>query len=186
MKNIFLTAGIVIMAATATFAYNSTDRNYAKNERKEGNKAPRRKHKMENNYLVSGFTKIQFGKDFPGATNVEFVNTKNFDEVYFISGKRILKAYYDYNYNLLGTTEKKSFTDLPENAQKKILEKYAGFTIADVVKFDDNESNDTDMILYGTSFDDKDNYFVELENAGKATVVQVDLEGRVSFFTNME
>ena len=54
-----------------------------------------------------------------------------------------------------------------------------------VVKYDDNESNDTDMILYGTAFNDADNYFVELKNDSEAIVVKVDLPGEVSFFTNM-
>jgi DUF1365 family protein len=43
-----------------------------------------------------------------------------------------------------------------------------------------------DMILYGNTFDDADNYFVELKKDNKAVVVKVDLAGYVSFFTDMK
>ena len=113
--------------------------------------------------------------------------TKNFEEVLFTSDKEKLRAYYDYDSQLVGTTEKKSFADLPENAQKKIEKDYADYAIAEVIKFDDNESNDTDMILYGTSFEDADNYFVELKNNSKPPIiVKVDLLGGVSFFEEMK
>ena len=189
MKKIFLVVGIMLTVATITFAHKSADRRERKEERIERREIRKEYHRLrraENRNEVSDLTRNQFAIDFPDAKNVRFVRTKEFDEVLFIYGKKKLTAYYDYDHELVGTTQDKTFADLRENAQKEILKKYAGYNIDGVIKFDDNESNETDMIIYGTSFDDADNYFVELKNDSKDLIVKVDLAGYVSFFKDMK
>jgi hypothetical protein len=189
MKKVFLTAGIIMMAATVTFAHtaiNHKDRKETRIERKKNRRELRRERRAENPGEVSVLTKDNFVTDFPDAKNARFIRTKNFDEVAFMSGKERLRAYYDNSSNLIGTTQKKSFEDLPEKAQKEILKQYPDYSIDSVIKFDDNESNETDMIMYGTTFDDADNYFVELKNDSKAIVVKVGLSGEVSFFKDLK
>ena len=189
MKKIFIAVGVILTAATMTFAnptVDRKDRKEARIERREARKEHRRERRLENGGEVSILTRSQFAIDFPDAKNVRFEKTQNFDEVSFMSGKKKLRAYYDYENNLVGTTHKKTFANLPENAQKEILKKYAGYTIAGIIKYDDNESNETDMIMDGTSFDDGDNYFVELKNDNKDIIVKVDPSGYVSFFKDMK
>jgi hypothetical protein len=186
MKKIFLAAGILLTTATVTFSQTSNDAKAVKMERTEAKKELRSERRAENRNEVNVLTRDQFAIDFPGAKNVQFVKTKYFDEVTFLSGKKKLRAFYDDDNELVGTTQAKAFNDLPENAQKEIHKKYAGYAIADVIKFDDNETNDTDMIMFGTSFEDADNYFVELKKGNKAIVVKADLAGNVTFFTDMK
>jgi hypothetical protein len=185
MKKIFLVAGILITATTMTFAQNSNDAKQVKAEDIETKKELRHERRMENKTEVSDRTKDAFVRDFPDAKNSRFVKTERFDKVFFLNGKKNEVAYYDYSNHLAGTTQEKSFSDLPESAQKNILKKYKEYNISRVIKFDGQEDNDTDMYLYGISFDDADNYFVELKNADKAIVVKVDLSGEVSFFSDM-
>ena len=52
--------------------------------------------------------------------------------------------------------------------------------------FDDNEFNETDMVFYGSSFEDADNYFVQLEKTDKNIVIKVTPEGVVSYFTQIK
>lgn len=190
MKRIFLAATIILAGATATFAHNNIfgfkHHNEAKTERRETRKELRREHRLENRDEVSNLTKNQFAIDFPKAKNVRFVKTNDFDQVLFTSGKKKMKAYYDHDNELVGTTQTRAFADLPQNAQKEILKKYAGYTPTEVIKFDDNEINETDMVMYGTSFNDEDNYFVDLQDGNKQVVVKVDLAGRVSFFKEIK
>jgi len=189
MKKIFFVAGILFTTTTVTFAHNTltrTDRKETRIERKKTRKELRREREAENRNEVSILTKIQFAADFPHAENVSFAKTENYDEVSFISDKKNLTAYYDYRSNLVGTTRNVTFADLPERGQKEILEKYGDYTITGVIKYDDNEDNDTDMILYGTSFDDADNYFVELKKDDEAIVVKIDLAGYASYFSEMK
>jgi hypothetical protein len=186
MKKIFLISAMTLTIATATFAHGSMDRSARKErriERKEERKEHRLIRKAENRNMVSDFTREQFRRDFPGAKKVLFQKTKEFEEASFtLEGKQKI-AYYDVESNLIGTTQHKTFGALPERAQKKILNEYAGYAVQDVVKFDDNMSNETDMVLYGTAFDDADNYFVELKKDSKVIFVKVDMEGDVSYFT---
>lgn len=86
----------------------------------------------------------------------------------------------------MGTSEKKTFSVLPSKAQVYILDKYPTYKIGEVVFFNDNEQNDTDMVLYGQSFEDADNYFVGLEKDNKTTVVKVNMSGEVSYFTEFK
>ncbi|HMH34564.1 MAG TPA: hypothetical protein VK543_16110 [Puia sp.] len=189
MKKSFLAAGILLITSTVTFAQNNNDQDDATEAtmlQKDTRKEIRSDNSMENETTVNDLTENQFAIDFPKATNVHFVRTKNFNEVSFTQGKKEIRAYYDDENQLAGTTQKKAFTDLPQHAQTKILEKYAGYTIASVIRFDDNESNETDMTLYENSFSHIDSYFVELKNDSNAIVLQVDLSGDVSFFTTMK
>jgi ribosomal protein L12E/L44/L45/RPP1/RPP2 len=188
MKKIFLAAGILLTAATATFAQNniSNDAQEAKMNGTETRKEMREERRAENRNEVSSSTINQFALDFPGVTNVQFAKTKNFDEVTFMSGNKRMTAYYDYKNSLIGTTEEKSFADLPAKAQKAIHKEYAGYTISEVFKFDDNEDNGSEMLLYGLPFNNAENYFAELKKGKKAIVVQVDQAGEVSYFINIK
>jgi hypothetical protein len=165
MKKIVLAAGAIFIPAMAIFAqdYNRT-------------------------YAAEGDPSIksQFTVDFPDAKDVHFAHVKNLNEVSFTENKAEMIAYYREGDELVGSIRKESAAGLPENAQKKIQHKYPGYTIANVVKFDDNESEVTDMILYGRAMDDADNFFVELKNESGAIVVKVDLSGGVDYFTALK
>jgi hypothetical protein len=189
MKKIFLVGGILLTTTTATFAQNNYNPNDAKEIKMNGTvtrKEIRKDRRAENRNEVSSITKSQFAQDFPGAMNAQFEKTSNFDEVSFMSGRKKLKAYYDYNDVLVGTTQQKGFSDIPKNAQNKILQKYPDYTVVEVIKYVDNSDNDTDIILYGTTFDDVDGLYVELKNNSKTKLVRVDRAGFVSYLSDIK
>ncbi len=134
---------------------------------------------------VSELTKSQFIAEFGNIPDVQWSRTLNFDEAIFTKNGKRMTAWFDYDANLVGTTSKVAFTDLPENGQKTIKSKYKDYGIDNVILFDDNEANSTDMILYGEQFDDADNYFVELAKGKDHIVVMVNMEGAVTFFRQM-
>jgi hypothetical protein len=134
---------------------------------------------------VSELSKSQFIAEFGNIPDVQWSRTLNFDEAVFTKNGKRMTAWFDYNQKLVGTTSEVNFTDLPANGQKAIKTKYKDYGIDKVILFDDNETNDTDMILYGQQFDDADNYFVELAKGKDHIVVMVNMEGVVSFFRQM-
>jgi hypothetical protein len=167
MKKILFAAGILLLPSMALFAQD-----YHRDYAAEGD---------------AGIDiKSQFTEDFPDAKNIHFARLKDLNEVSFTQDKEEMTAYYREGDQLVGTIRKESPAGLPGNAQKEIQNKYPGYTIASVVKFDDNESEATEIILDGISMDDADNYFVELKNDDKAIVVKVDLSGRVNYLTTMK
>ncbi|HTF27222.1 MAG TPA: hypothetical protein VK625_00180, partial [Flavitalea sp.] len=135
---------------------------------------------------VSYQAKQAFYTDFGNVPAGRWMRTSNFDEVLFTKDGHLMKAYYDFDANLVGTTSRKIFADIPMNAQKFIDKNYKGYIKEKVVLFDDNEPNETDMILYGEQFDDADNYFVELKKDNKEIVLQVNMSGDVSFFKQLK
>lgn len=185
MKQFFLSTAIMLSVVTSTFAKDHSIQPSSKAKMETRKNAQLYQTALISND-VSELTKKQFATDFPDARNVRFERTKNFDEVSFWNGKKKLRAYYDSRSALVGTTENKTFADLPENAQEKIKKDYPGFQVLDVILYDDNEDNDTDMVLYGTTFMDADNYFVELKKGPRTNVLKVDLDGNISFFKSLK
>lgn len=134
---------------------------------------------------VSQMSKDQFLVDFGNMPNVKWKRSDNFDEATFQKKGQTYTAFYDDGSKLVGTTSYRKFSDIPAAGQKQINKDYKGYTIGKVLFFEDNNDNDTDMILYGNQFDDQDSYFVELSKGPQNLVVQVDMDGNVSYFQKL-
>jgi hypothetical protein len=94
-------------------------------------------------------------------------------------------TFYDDQSKMVGTSNNVTFSELPKRAQQYINEKYKDYSVGPAVFFDDNEYNETDMVLYGLQFDDEDSYFVELAKDGKKIVVRSNSSGDVYFFKDL-
>jgi len=192
------TVGVIILAlgfAAPLFAQdNSTttliDKKELHNEKKQINKEEktvRREDRAFRKEEVSYQTMQAFKSDFPNAKDVGYMVGSNFDEVAYNQGGKDYIAYYNNSGELVGTTSHASFSALPANAQKEITKRYLnkGYNTDRVILFDDNELVPTDMWLYERSFDDEDNYFIELSKLDKKLVLQVDMKGNVSFYKDL-
>ena len=179
-------AAVIIAAATASAQTTKKEvKHDLKMEKKEIRKEKKELRKLEGND-VSYQSKAAFNVDFRNVSNATWKRGTYYDEVTFTNrqGKK-MKAYYDYDAELVGTTMHKNFSELPANAQKYINGKYSGYTKEDIVFFKDNQENETDMVLYGDEFDDVDNYFVELKKGNEEIILHADPAGNVSFFKKM-
>lgn len=135
---------------------------------------------------MSEIAKSKYYADFGNVPDVKWKRVGTFDEAAFTKDGKEMKAFYDIDGKLVGTTTIKTFADVPAKGQKEIEAKYKDYSIGQqVVFFDDNEANETDMILYGVQFDDEDNYFVELTKGTKKIILQVNSEGEVFFFKQL-
>lgn len=183
MKKIITLSGFAVLMTLAAGAQAdlAAPRHGKKEEKKEERKEMRKLRGTE----VDIRAKDQFRLDFGNVSAVAWRREPAFDIVDFIKDGVTKSAYYDFNDQLAGTTEKKAFADLPEKARAHITRKYVGYTIGEVILFDDNEANEMDMVLYGHQFSDADNYFVELVKGDKKIVLKAGLEGQVSYFTQI-
>ena len=189
---IFSAAGIIIAATVSAQAnteiLNSDMASINKNETttKKEKKEERKELRKLKGQEVTYQSREAFFKDFGDIPVTKMERTMNFDKFTFTQNGREMTAYYDIESNLVGTVSDKTFSDLPANAQKYIQDKYKDYTPGTVIFFDDNELNETDMILFGTQFDDADNYFVELKKENKNIIVQVTMKGEVAYFSEMK
>lgn len=172
MKTFITSAIIAALAITGAQAQN-----LAKNTRKE--------ERAEKRTEVSSRSKDAFYGDFGQIDNVQWERGPQFDEATFTKDGQKLTAFYDSHNMLVGTTSDKKFADIPANAQKHIKKEFKNYTIGAVVEYKDNEQNDTNMLLYGTQFDDADHYFVTVTKGKEADVLMVKTDGEVSFFSTL-
>jgi len=183
---------LAILTMTFVFAV-SIAHGQAQKEEKEKVKETKKELKTERvalRKLVGNEPSVKarsnFNVDFNGATNVLWKRIDTYDQVAFTSKEgHKLTGYYDESGILVGTTEVKTFADVPAKGQKEIKAKYKDYTIGQVIFYDDNEANETDMIMYGVQFDDADNYFVELTKGSNKIVLQVNTVGTVFFFKQL-
>jgi hypothetical protein len=152
---------------------------------KEVKKEHRAEKRAEARHDVSSRSKDSFYADFGQAPDARWTRGPQFDEVIFTKDGQKLTAYYDDNFMLVGTTADKKFADVPAKAQKEIQKQFKGYAIGAVVEYKDNENNDTNMLLYGTQFDDADHYFVTVSKGKEADVLKVKTDGQISFFSTL-
>lgn len=193
MKKIILPISFIIFSVNMVFAQTeSVLKNDIKTEKKE-KKADKKIKKEDRDELrlikgekVSSESRQQFLNDFGNAGIINDKHSSYYDEFSFMKNGVLTQAYYDADAKLLGITQLKALADLPAKARNEINKKYKNYKIMEVVFFDDNELNDSNMWLYNTQFDDEDTYFVKLQKPGKKIIVQVDLSGDVRYFTSLK
>ncbi|GGM94332.1 hypothetical protein GCM10010967_29470 [Dyadobacter beijingensis] len=176
MKTFITSAIIAALAITGAQAQT-----LAKEIRKE-NKAE--KHAEARND-VSSRSKDSFYADFGQVNDAVWSRGPQFDEVTFTKDGQKLTAFYDGHFMLVGTTADKKFADIPAKAQQDIEKHFKGYAIGGVLEYKDNENNDTNMLLYGTQFEDADHYFVTVSKGKEADVLMVKADGQVSFFSTL-
>lgn len=158
---------------------------YSQGSNKQTKEDKRAERKLRDSQ-VSYQSKEQFIKDFGNNVRViQWRRSTGFDEVIFMENGDRKVAYYDQNFQLVGVTMEKQFTDLPREAQEEIKEKYSDYTVVGVIFFRDEKYNEQDMFLYGIQFDDDDHYFVELSKGVEKLILDVGIDGRVSYFNTI-
>jgi hypothetical protein len=178
-------AGSILML-TSTAATAQSESGTGKDEkesRREMRKTEKELKKHERS--VSYQSQNAFIGDFPDAKNVTWHVGDAFDEATFNANGITMTAYYDADNELVGTTTEKTFNDIPLSAQEQIRKHYDGYTPKEVILFDDNENNETDMVLFDSPFEDEDNYFIALKNDKETIVLKSDMSGSVSFFKKL-
>jgi hypothetical protein len=193
MKKIFISSLGLLLAVATTQAqsdYTAVKQDLAKDKQEESiTKKEKREERKELRKLegptASYQAKQQFYEDFGDLPNVSWERTPAFDEASFTKDGQEMKAFYDFHAELVGTTSPKTFDDLPMAAQQYIHKKYNDYETKKVFMFDDNEYNESDMLLEGQQFAGEDSYFVEVQKDDKRIVLQVSMDGQVSYFTAM-
>lgn len=127
----------------------------------------------------------KFNLNFPNAKDVAWSVPADYVQVDFTLKNKHKEAYYDYNNHLIGMSHFLSYDALPAKSRDRIAKDYKGYTPVKTMFYDDNEDNDLNMVLFGQMLP-KDSYFVQLKKGSKNIVLQVDTDGEVSFFSDMQ
>lgn len=127
-------------------------------------------------------SKATFATQFGNVQNVQWERQDFFDVATFMQNGQQMKAFFDNDGEFVGTSMHTNMKAVPANGQAEIAKMYPGYVVSDVILYDDNEEQISDIILYGTQFESTDNYFVELNKDNRKLIVKVSPEGHVSLF----
>jgi hypothetical protein len=185
MKRSVITLISVLLAVSGAMAQAGKEEKQPNKEAGKERRTERLALKKLEGSKISTIALNSFKVDFPGASGVNWKRNGTFDEAAFKMDGKQMTAFYDFEGKLVGTTAQASWKDLPVKAQNEIKTRYKDYTVGPIVFFDDNESNATDMILYGVQFDDADTWLAELIKPGNKLVVQIDKDGSVGFFKQL-
>ena len=182
MKKLIASAIVALLAVTAVQTQAQITARAIEKESKAEKKDARKELRKREGNEVSSMSKDHFASDFGNISDVKWTRGGQFEEAEFIKDGQQTIAYYDYNSNLVGSTTSKKFSDLPANAQKEIKKQYKDYVAGAVILYDDNEDNDTNMVLFSHQFDDADHYFVTVSKGKQEIVLMVTMTGEVSYF----
>ncbi|MGV9003061.1 hypothetical protein [Flavobacterium sp.] len=129
---------------------------------------------------VNSRSKAQFKADFGVVSNITWVRESNVDVANFKRDNQLTKAYYDSNSQLIGTTVTKKDSELPLMAQKTLKDSYDDYTVTQILYFDDNDSNNANIILLGNEFEDKDCYIIFLTKGNDTRILQITENGEIA------
>jgi hypothetical protein len=160
-------------------------KNENKKEVKSENKGGRIALRKLKGTTVNPASKRNFVKGFGYQPETIWKRGVFFDEATFKEGGHEITAYFDEKGILVGTTSLVNFEDIPMLDKKMIYKTYKNARIGKVIFFDDNQLNDTDMVMYGIQFDDADNFFVEMTQGTKKFVLDCNKKGNVVIFKNL-
>lgn len=165
----------------AVYKSNTNDSKMMKREIKAEKESTRA---VEN---ISSQTMEKFNSSFPAAKDVEWsVPGEQFVEVQFHNKKnKPMMAFYGFDGRLLGMGHYTDYSAIPSKAQKFIEKKYQGYAPVKVMWIDLNEDSDEALDLFETPIP-SDGYFVQMKNNNKQIVLQVETDGDVSFFSEMQ
>ena len=186
-KLAFLMITFILVLNIGSYSQDSKNQSSsgAKKEKRIEKRGDRRELKRLEGTKVSNVSIKSFKMDFSKATDIKWERTPNYDIATFNLKKQELKAYYDSDGQLVGTTEYKTMDDLPDRGLKVLRNKYKDYTIGSILYFNNNEINRSPMLLWGTEIEDQSSYFVELAKGNKKMVVYVDQGGNVKPFKQL-
>ena len=183
MKKIFCATAVLITGFFISANAGIITHTSGKEDRKQIRKEKKEKRRELWLHSVNAVTASRFATDFPNANSISWTQGV-FEEATFYDGDVLKTTYYDSDNELVGTTRIVDYSMLSGKARHYINNKYPGYIVERVILFDDNESNNTDMVLFSNQFNDGDTYFPILSNGGKKIILEVTTDGSVFFFRN--
>jgi hypothetical protein len=172
MKKVYITALLIgSLSISSVFAM-------------DGGKKDKDKAKAEAN--VSNTVLNQFAYEFKDAKGVTWTVDANCQKALFTFEGKEMTAFYSLSGDYMGVTHAITITKIPAEAQKEITEKYAAYTIGDVIEFQPAVTNSASIYNFSSYADDEKVYFVDLKNTKEEFLLRVTSNASVFFFKQIK
>jgi hypothetical protein len=189
MHKIFrnLTVVCFILLALFSFSYaQKTDQTGKKGDITGNLRANYDRHVNNQEDRIPIGTRNEFASDFSNVQDVTWKVGPGYSEAEFVKDGKSMMAFFDYDDEWIGTGYYVDYADLPEKGRERIAKDYGDY-IPEKAMFYEDEQNDEDLLNFFGNFLQSEAYFVLLrkDNEDKEIVVQVALDGEVSYFSNV-
>ena len=108
-----------------------------------------------------------FKASFKNASDVQWSITENFTKASFVLNNQHKAAFYTPDGEWIANTEEINIDKMPEVAQNVLENKYAGYTVKEVIRFE------------GVA---EEAYYISLENEQRTLILKVNESGEISIF----
>jgi hypothetical protein len=112
-----------------------------------------------------------FAAEFADAKNVSWTSKDNYVKASFTLDNKSMEAYYDFQGELVGTSNAIEISDLPTIAKRSFAKKYAGYTVKAAIRFQ------------GV---DETAYYISAENEAQSVVLKVSDGAFLSVFKSVK
>lgn len=160
MKKLFITAAIATMFSVTAFAANGGGKTTITSGEDK----------------ISGTVLNQFSAEFKDAKNAAWTVTAKCEKVTFTLDGAKMTAFYDLAGTYLGATQAIEFKAIPFASQEEITEKYKGYAVKEVIKY---ENEDVDA-------DSPKAYFVDMKKADSEVILKVTADEKVTVFKTVK
>lgn len=113
MKNLILSAFLLLTVATSAFAIGESN--------------------------VSYFVLNSFKRDFKGVSSVTWTSKTGMAKASFVYNNRKMEAFYHDNGSLFGTSTSIEPNELPVNAKRVFAKKYQGYEVKEAIEYDSQQ-----------------------------------------------
>lgn len=125
---------------------------------------------------VSSLTRKRFKADFGTYSTAVWEKSRTLDKVTFTKDGSKMVAYYNVHSRLVGISTDADSSLIPDQTLTEIRAMYKNYNIGSVIFFDNNETNATSKLVYGTTLKEE-NYLIELSGESNKIIIRVNLKG---------
>ena len=140
MKKIILTAILAVSIAATSFAAGKN--------------------------TITNIVKNHFNAEFSNAEDVQWSATNSYAVATFLTDNKRMKAFYDFDGSLIGTSQGITIESLPSFAKRAYAKKYANYLVKEAIRFDDK--NDT--AYYISASNEKESVVVKITGGQMTTL----------------
>ncbi len=133
--------------------------------------------KNTNTAGVSQTALTHFSADFNTVTDVTWSVTANSQKATFLQDGVVTTAFYDLSGQFIGTTNKVDYAIIPFEDKETIAKKYAGYEVAEVIRFRYSGPNtELNPIVY----------FIDLKKGDSEVVLKTSPSESLSFYKKIK
>ena len=111
-------------------------------------------------------TRYYVGDELEGAEKVTWVKSPKYLRATFIKNGAPMSAFYNWENELIATTQRVEVTKLPATAIKNIVKEFGGYKMGEIIEYKNGQTL----------------YFINLMNDSKDFIIKVDADDEVSIF----